>query len=75
MTPRSEVLNAGIAHGGHPALAVCAANAVVEGKDASIRKLSKAKSAGRIDGMVAMAIGAAPMEEIKPPRQYQMLIL
>ncbi len=60
-----EILNSRIAHGDHPVLKMCAANAVVEGKDSSNRKLSKDRSAGRIDGMVAlaMAFGAAPLEE------------
>lgn len=60
-----EILNARIAHGGHPVLTMCAANAVVDGKDAANRKLSKSRSSGRIDGMVALAeaFGAAPMEE------------
>jgi phage terminase large subunit-like protein len=60
-----ELLNKRIAHGGHPILTMCAANAVVEGKDASNRKLSKNKSSGRIDGLVAlaMAVGAAPMDD------------
>jgi phage terminase large subunit-like protein len=50
-------------HGGHPVLSMCAANAVVEGPDASNRKLSKKRSSGRIDGMVAlaMAVGVAPL--------------
>jgi len=58
----SALLDAKIAHGNHPVLAMCAACAVVEGKDDANRKLSKNKSNGRIDGMVAltMAIGAAP---------------
>jgi phage terminase large subunit-like protein len=53
-----------IAHGGHPVLEMCAACAVVEGKDDANRKLSKNKSTGRIDGMVAltMAIGVAPLQ-------------
>jgi phage terminase large subunit-like protein len=40
---------------------MCAANAVVVLDDAGNRKLSKKRSSGRIDGMVAlaMAIGAA----------------
>ena len=60
----AEILNARVAHGGHPVLTMCAANAVVDGKDSSNRKLSKLKSAGRIDGMVAlaMAVGVAPMD-------------
>ena len=64
----AEILNARLAHGGHPVLTMCANNAVVEGKDSANRKLSKSKSSGRIDGMVAlaMAVGAAPMSEVVP---------
>lgn len=59
----SLLLDGKIAHGGHPVLGMCATNSVVEGKDGANRKLSKSRSAGRIDGMVAlaMAIGVAPM--------------
>ena len=41
---------------------MCSANAVTDGKDASNRRLSKKRSSGRIDGLVAlvMAIGVAP---------------
>jgi phage terminase large subunit-like protein len=58
----SVLLEKRIAHGNHPVLAMCAACAVVEGKDDANRKLSKNKSTGRIDGMVAlaMACGVAP---------------
>jgi phage terminase large subunit-like protein len=51
-----------LAHGDHPVLKMCVASAVVEGKDDANRRLSKNKSTGRIDGLVAlaMAIGAAP---------------
>jgi phage terminase large subunit-like protein len=57
----SELLNERVAHGGHPVLTMCAANARVERDAAGNRKLSKHKATGRIDGMVAlaMAIGAA----------------
>jgi phage terminase large subunit-like protein len=50
-----------IAHGDHPVLAMCAACAVIESKDDANRKLSKNKSTGRIDGLVAltMAMGVA----------------
>lgn len=53
-----------IAHGNHPVLSMCAACAVVDGKDDANRKLSKNKSTGRIDGMVAlaMAMGVAPLD-------------
>ncbi|MBR1149341.1 terminase TerL endonuclease subunit [Bradyrhizobium sp. JYMT SZCCT0428] len=72
-----DILNARIAHGGHPVLSMCAANCVVDGKDASNRKLSKNRSAGRIDGMVAltMARGAVPMDDAKPPPTYQILFV
>lgn len=60
-----ELLNGRVAHGNHPVLTMCAANAVVQTDPAGNRKLAKHKSAGRIDGMVAlaMAMGAAPTEE------------
>lgn len=56
-----EFLKGQVRHGGHPVLTMCAANAVVRPDPAGNRKLDKAKSTGRIDGMVAlvMAIEAA----------------
>jgi phage terminase large subunit-like protein len=61
----AELLNERLAHGGHPVLAMCAANAVVQTDPSGNRKLAKDKSRGRIDGMVAlaMAMGVAPMSE------------
>lgn len=64
----AQLLNARLRHGGNPILSMCAANAVAESDPAGNRKLSKKRSHGRIDGMVAlaMAIGtavtAAPVE-------------
>ena len=57
------ILEKRLAHGNHPVLSMCAACAVVEGKDDANRKLSKNKSTGRIDGMIAlaMAVGVAPL--------------
>jgi phage terminase large subunit-like protein len=57
----TELLNERVKHGNHPVLTMCASNAVVIRDPAGNRKLDKAKSTGRIDGMVglAMAIGAA----------------
>ena len=52
----SALLNKRIVHGGHPVLTMCAANATVQSDPAGNRKLSKAKSHGRIDGMVALAM-------------------
>ena len=60
----SELLNARIAHGGHPVLTMCAMNAVVSKDAAGNRKLDKHKATGRIDGAVAlaMAMGIAAMQ-------------
>lgn len=71
-----EILNGRIAHGGHPVLTMCAANAVVKTDPAGNRKLDKAKSSGRIDGMVAlaMAAGVAPLDEA-PASKPQMFFL
>lgn len=59
-----EILNGRVAHGNHPVLTMCAANAVVVSDPSGNRKLAKDKSSGRIDGMVAlaMAMGVAPLE-------------
>lgn len=53
-----------LAHGDHPVLTMNAVCAVVEAKDEANRKLSKNRSTGRIDGLVAltMAMGVAPLQ-------------
>lgn len=60
----AEILNGRVAHGGHPVLTMNMANAVVKSDPAGNRKLAKDKSAGRIDGAVALAMmaGVAPLE-------------
>jgi phage terminase large subunit-like protein len=66
------LLNEQIAHGMNPALTMCAANAVTEKDAADNRKLTKSKSTGRIDGMVAlaMALGAAGKEEKEDDEEF-----
>lgn len=61
---------------GHPVLNMCAGNAVVTQDPAGGRKLNKAKSAGRIDGLVslAMAFGVAPEISAKAPA-YEILVI
>lgn len=61
----AELLNGRIAHGGHPVLMMCAANAVVTKDPTGARKLDKAKATGRIDGLqaLAMAMGVASRAE------------
>lgn len=52
------ILNGQLRHGNHPVLAWCARNAAVQMDPAGSKKLSKIKSHGRIDGMVALAMAA-----------------
>lgn len=72
-----EILNAKLAHGNHPVLNMCMANAVVQKDPAGNRKLTKLKSPGRIDGALAltMAIGVVPSEATTKKREYQMLFV
>jgi len=61
MSPAIDVLERMVAdtklrHSGNPLLTMCAANAVVTKDAAGGRKLDKAKAAGRIDGLVALAM-------------------
>jgi phage terminase large subunit-like protein len=60
-TTEIAFLNEQVRHGSNPVLTMCAANAVVIRDPAGNRKLDKAKSTGRIDGLVAlvMAMGVA----------------
>lgn len=69
----AEILNVRVAHGNHPVLTMCAANARVQTDPAGNRKLDKMRSTGRIDGMVAlaMAFGVAPMESDGGPSVYE----
>ena len=52
----ADLLQERVRHGGHPVLAMCAANAVAVPDPAGNRKLDKSKATGRIDGMVALAM-------------------
>lgn len=69
----SLLLEGKLEHGGHPVLTMCAANAVVKTDPAGNRKLDKAKSNGRIDGMVAlaMAVAAAGITELEETSIYE----
>ena len=54
-------------HGMQPVLSMCASNATVVTDPAGNRKFEKAKSTGRIDGMVALAMAAgAALSEQRP---------
>ena len=62
----AELLNHRLAHGMHPVLTMCAANATATKDPAGGRKLDKSRATGRIDGLVAlaMAMGAAARGEV-----------
>lgn len=51
-----------LVHGGHPVLSWCISNAVIERDAADNRKLTKAKSVGRIDAAVAAVMAVAAMK-------------
>ena len=73
----SLLLNGKVAHGNNPVLTMCAANAVVQKDPAGNRKLDKARSRGRIDGMVAltMAAGVAESTTDAAPKKFQMMFV
>ena len=58
------LLNGSLKHGNHPVLSMCAANATVVSDPAMNRKFVKAKSTGRIDGMVALAMAVGVASEL-----------
>lgn len=60
----SLLLSKKIRHGAQPVLTMCANNAVVTTDPAGNRKLNKAKSTGRIDGLVALAMAVGVMPTI-----------
>jgi phage terminase large subunit-like protein len=62
------VIQRKLRHGAHPVLQWCAANAVVTRDPAGGRKFDKAKSTGRIDALVAlaMALSLALLRAEKP---------
>ena len=56
-------------HGGNPILNMCAAGAVVQSDPAGNKKLHKAKSYSKIDGLVAlaMALGCMSADDLIQP--------
>jgi phage terminase large subunit-like protein len=72
----TELLNERMAHGANPVLTMCVANTRIEQDAAGNRKLNKAKSTGRIDGAVAlaMAMGVVSKQEEEQP-EHQFIII
>ncbi|WP_340672630.1 terminase large subunit [Bradyrhizobium ottawaense] len=71
MSPAVDALERSVAeallrHGSHPVLTMCAANAVITKDPAGGRKLDKAKAAGRIDGLVALAMAESIAARFEP---------
>ena len=64
----SDLLNANLRHGMHPALTMCAANAVIVKDPAGNRKFEKHKATGRIDGMVALSMARGIAETAETPQ-------
>jgi phage terminase large subunit-like protein len=56
------LLEGNLAHGGHRVLSMCVSHTVIALDDAGNRKPSKRRSTAKIDGLVAMAIGVAPLQ-------------
>lgn len=71
------LLNDRACHGMNPVLTMAAANAIVTKDAAGGRKFDKAKTTGRIDPMVALAMaeGAIGLHTVEGPKTYGMLIL
>ena len=65
----SRLLSRKLRHGNHPVLSMCAANAVAVSDPAGGRKFTKAKTTGRIDGMVALAMALAAVGQDELPQE------
>ena len=74
----AAVLDKRIHHGGHPILRWQVANAAVEMDPAGNRKITKKRSIGHVDGLIAllMALGVAGLQ-VEPPAapKYQIIIV
>lgn len=81
MSPALRDLESGLLakkykHGNNPILKMCAANAVVMKDPAGNRKFTKAKTTGRIDGMVALAMAVGVMPNQGPlPKKNQLFFV
>lgn len=71
----AAILDKKIHHGGHPILRWQVGNAAIEMDPAGNRKVTKKRSIGHVDGLVAllMAIGVSRLTEKAP--QFQMIIV
>lgn len=63
--------NKQIKHDGNPCLTWCAANAVTVEDEDKNRKISKKKSTGRVDGIVAAVMACGVADDKKPESGYE----
>jgi len=63
----TALLEKSFRHEGNPCLTWCASNVVVDTDDAGYRKMSKRKSIGRIDGIVASVMAFGVMDDSTLP--------
>lgn len=70
----ADLLNLVVRHGGHPVLAMCAANAVAVPDPAGNRKLDKSKATGRIDGLVALTMAEGVEAMADTPTELQVFV-
>ncbi len=61
-----HIAQAKLRHGGNPVLTHCASNAIVVRDPAGSRKLDKSRSAGKIDGLIALSMALQTAEEYQP---------
>jgi phage terminase large subunit-like protein len=61
-------------HGGHPVLTMAASNARVEIDAAGNRKLTKKRSTGRIDPMIALTMAVGVAQRPPPPIDVEAMI-
>ncbi len=61
------VVEGKLRHGDNPILSMCAANSIITSDPAGNRKLDKARSNGRIDGLVALAMALAVADKDEGP--------
>ncbi|HLO74855.1 MAG TPA: terminase TerL endonuclease subunit [Magnetospirillum sp.] len=72
-TLETAILSRQIAHGGHKVLTWNAANAKAETDPAGNRKVTKRKSTGRVDGIVALVMAAGLHAKEPPPPSYEFM--
>jgi phage terminase large subunit-like protein len=73
----AAVLDKRIHHGGHPILRWQVANAAIEMDPAGNRKITKKRSIGHVDGLIAllMALGVAGLVKPPPAPKYQLIFV